>query len=257
MRNKRGKEKKGKKAFFASAGKSLLFKFLLPAAVLLALTSGVFGYMKKSGFFPLKEIAISGNRNLSKKELTALLGVHMGQNMFGISKRSLSERLFSSPWVKAAAVRKELLSGRIVVSIEERKPFVIIKRDGAMWLASRSGRLLEAVNAGTVPFLPVVIADVLHYPDTFRESIILARLLKDRGYFSRPVTIRADVPTENLAMEAGNVIVLVGYGDYEQKLDKLSELESEIQRRNINASSIDLRFANRVIVTPVTETVLK
>lgn len=254
MRGKRGKEKK-RKNVFASALRSLLLKFILPAALVFAVAAGGFGYLRGSGLFPLKKVVFTGNKNLTDKDLIALLGVHAGQNMFGLSKRALTERLLASPWVKIVAVRKEVLSGRIVVRVEEREPFVIIERDGVMWLASRSGRLLEPVKAGTVPFLPVIVADVVNYPETFRESILLARLLKDRGYFARQISIRADVPPENLCLQAGNVVVLVGYGDYAQKLDKLAELESEIRKRNISASSIDLRFANRVIVTPVVETV--
>jgi cell division septal protein FtsQ len=252
VRGKRGKEKK---SFFGSVGKFLLLKILLPVIVVFAVAAAGYGYLKGSGLFPLKKVVFTGNKNLTDGELTALLGVHTGQNMLGLSKRELSERLLASPWIKMVAVRKEVLSGRIAVCVEERKPFVIIERAGTMWLASRSGRLLDPVKAGSVPFLPVVVADVKNYPDTFRESILLARRLKDHGYFARPVTIRADVPPEDLSMQAGGVAVLVGYGGYDQKLDKLAELEGEIQKRNINASSIDLRFANRVIVTPVVETV--
>ncbi len=257
MRGKRGKEKKKKGFSFVSAGKFLLLRVLLPVALVFAVCAGVLGYLKGSGLFPLKQVAFTGNKNLSDRDLAALLGVHVGQNMFGLSKQALSERLLASPWVKMAAVRKEALSGRIVVRVEERKPFVIIKRDGVMWLASRSGRLLEPVKAGSVPFLPVIVADVKNYPDTLREGILLARRLKDRGYFSRPVTILANAAPEDLSMQDGDVKVLVGFGGYNQKLDKLAELESEIQKRNISASSIDLRFANRVIVTPVTETIVK
>ncbi len=254
MRGKRGKEKKG---FFAKAGKFLLLKVLLPVALVFGVSAGVFGYLKGSGLFlfPLRQVVFTGNKNLSDGELTSLLGVRVGQNMFGLSKRAMSERLLASPWVKMAAVRKNVLSGRIAVRVEERRPFVIIQRDGMMWLASRSGRLLEPVKTGSAPFLPVVVADVKDYPDTFRESILLARCLKNRGYFSQPITIKADVPPEDLSMQDGNVTVFVGFGGYNQKLDKLAELEGAIQKRGINASSIDLRFANRVIVTPVTETV--
>ncbi len=254
MRGKRGREKK-KKNFSATAGKFLLLKVLLPAALVFGVSAGVFGYLKGSRFFALRQVVFTGNKNLTDRDLTALLGVRVGQNMFGLSKRTMSERLLASPWVKMAAVRKNVLSGRIAVCVEERKPFVIIQRDGMMWLASRSGRLLEPVKAGSVPFLPVIVADVKNFPDTFRESILLARCLKDRGYFSQPITIKADVPPEALSMQDGNVTVFVGSGGYDRKLDRLAELEGAIQQRGINASSIDLRFANRVIVTPVTETV--
>jgi hypothetical protein len=98
--------------------------------------------------------------------------------------------------------------------------------------------------------------------------------LKSRGYFQSPLVINAAGGTETLSMKIGSdkkdagidaqggdgeggggggILVRVGFGDYEQKLLKLEELKSEIDRRGIRASAIDLRFANRVVVTPIAE----
>ncbi|MDA8168095.1 MAG: FtsQ-type POTRA domain-containing protein [Nitrospiraceae bacterium] len=249
----RRKNRKAKNTQGEGRGRSLLLK-AAPFIVAVLLVAGFLGYLRYGrGFFPLRKVVFTGNRNLSSGELFSLLNVKKGQNMLGFSKTALSRRLLANPWVKNAAVRNEILSGRILVRVEERQPFVLIRREGVTWLADIQGRLLEPVREGVTPFLPVIQADVKNYRDTFKEAMLLARLLKIRGYFQRPIVIEADTFPEDLSLKAGDVVIKVGFGDYEQKLDKLAELESEIQKRGIQASTIDLRFANRVFVTPVME----
>jgi cell division septal protein FtsQ len=48
---------------------------------------------------------------------------------------------------------------------------------------------------------------------------------------------------------------VVGEGEYEDKLARLADIEKEIKDRNISVDYIDLRFANRVLVSPVTEVI--
>ena len=51
------------------------------------------------------------------------------------------------------------------------------------------------------------------------------------------------------------MLVKVGHGEYEEKLQRLLELEDEIMRRGIPVDYIDLRFANKVIVKPINEVI--
>ncbi|MDA8172132.1 MAG: FtsQ-type POTRA domain-containing protein [Nitrospiraceae bacterium] len=263
MRGRKNKNRKKTKMggpggpHFIAAGKALFLKAIISLALVVAACAALFGYMRSNGMFPLRKVVFEGNKNLSNGELLALLKVRAGQNMLELSRKDLSERLLASPWVQQAAVRKEILTGRIAVRVDERKPFVIIRRDGVMWLADIQGRLLEPMRAGVAPFLPVIDSDVKDYPDTFREAVLLARCLRDRGYFQRPIQIMAACPPEDLSMQSADEVVRVGFGDYGQKLNMLAELESEIAKRQIKASVIDLRFANRVIVTPVVAQAVK
>jgi cell division septal protein FtsQ len=231
--------------------------FALKAAAFVAplvLFMGGFAYLSFArDAVPVREIVFYGNRNLSAAELTALLKVKEGENLFGMSSKGLSAKLLVSPWIKSAAVRREVLAGRLLVRLEEREPFALLRKDGALWIADEQGLLLERIDGGAPPLLPVIEADAARYRQTFDEAILLARLLRQKGFFDRQIAVVADVPPEALSMRLGDVVVRVGYGDYERKLEKLRELEGEIARRGIPAEAIDLRFANRVIVSPVKE----
>lgn len=247
MNKRRGKNRKKTGAGPVRAALPWIMLFLLSSALFTAL----WYYAGSAGMFPLKEVVFTGNKAMSNGELLSRLGVRPGQNMLAISKNELEKRLLSCPWVKAAAVRKEILTGRIAVRVDERKPFVLIRRDGAMWLSDRSGGTLEELKAGTTPFLPVIDADAGRYPETFRQAMLLAGCLKDRGYFEDVVQISALCPPEELSVrEPGGEIIRFGAGNFGRKLDELGALSAEIAKKGIGAGVIDLRFANKVIVDP-------
>lgn len=226
----------------------------LSLALVVALAGSALWYeARKNNFFPLKQIVITGNKNLSSRRIISVLGVKTGANMLDLSKKQLAWTLSQEPWVKRVSLRNEVLNGRLYIKVKEREPFVLIQRDGGVWIADVQGRLLEELAPGASKILPVIYADVKNYRETFKEAILFARRLKDKGYFSQPIAINASCPPEDLSMELNGMDVKVGYGNYRRKLDKLEELQSEVERRGIHASSMDLRFANRVIVSPVAE----
>ncbi len=243
---RRKKAKAGERRF----RKLRVFIYALP--VLLFITG--FAYLSYArDVVPVKELLYYGNRNLSAGDLSSLMQVKKGENIFALSSRKLAEDLLSSPWVKKAAVRREILAGRLLARVEEREPFVLIKKDGALWIADADGRLLQKIEGNTVPVLPVIEADTINHKDTLDEAMALSRLLRTKGYFQKPVTVYAAGRPDELSMVVGGVLIKVGSGNYEEKLEKLRELEGEIAKRGIPADIIDLRFANRVIVSPVKE----
>lgn len=250
-RRGRSKNKNRKKAGTKGRSRAVLVGAALSIALLAALFAAIRSYARRAGMFPLKDVVFTGNRATSNGELLSRLGVRPGQNMLTISKNELEKRLLSCAWVKAAAVRKETLTGRIVVKVNERKPFVLIRRDGVLWLSDSNGRPLEELEGGAVPFLPVIDADPSRYPETFRQAMLLAGSLKDRGYFEDVVSILACCPPEELSVrEAAGEVIRFGAGNYGRKLDELAALSAEIAKRGISAGVIDLRFANEVIVDP-------
>jgi cell division protein FtsQ len=60
---------------------------------------------------------------------------------------------------------------------------------------------------------------------------------------------------EELSSIIDGMVVKVGAGEYKEKLERLLELEEDIQSRQITVDYIDLRFANRVVVKPIKEVI--
>lgn len=212
-------------------------------------------YRASESFFPLREIVWYGNLHLSEGELRTMSGLNGGEGLFHISTKGISEKLLKSPWIKDVSIRKEFPRS-VSIRIQESSPFAILEMKGRSFLVDEQGRLLEEMK-GAIPFLPVITADPFGDRENFMEALLLARALKDKKIATERgrVEIVAGKGPESISMVLDSVLIKIGQGNYEQKLSRLFELEEEIRKRAIAVDYVDLRFANRVVVKPISEVV--
>ncbi|MCL5023003.1 MAG: FtsQ-type POTRA domain-containing protein [Nitrospirae bacterium] len=251
-RSAAGKAGASRKRAFSGRPFSLVL-FLLFTGTLVFL--GVRAYKASAKLFPLKEVVFYGNRHLGDGELRAIAGLDKGESLLTVSAKGVSARLLQSPWIREVSVRKDF-PGRMIVRISETSPFAILETKGRAFLIDDRGKMLEEMK-GSVPFLPVITADPLRNRESFSEALQLAKVVSERKIATERnrVEIVADKGPESLSMVLDDVLVKIGQGDYEQKLGRLFSLEDEIKKRAIAVDYVDLRFANKVVVKPISEVV--
>ena len=227
--------------------------------VLLGVCAGIFAglwvYRAATRLFPLREVVCYGNLRLSEAELKSMAGLSSGEGLFTISTRGISAKLLKSPWIKNVSVRREFPHS-VLIRLDESSPFAILEMKGHSFLIDETGKMLEEMK-GAIPFLPVITADPFGDRQNFMEALHLARVLKDKKVATERgrVEIMAGEGPESISMVLDRVLIKIGQGDYEQKLSRLFELEGEIKKRAIAVDYVDLRFANRVVVKPISEVV--
>lgn len=231
--------------------------FLIIPFLLLAVTGVFFGvrlYGESNKFLPVGEIVFYGNTHLSDSELRAMTGIK-GEGILHLQGKTISERLLKSPWIRNVSIRKDM-PGRISVKIQEAAPFAILEMKGRAFLVDERGKMLEETDSA-VPFLPVITADPFKDKDNFMEAIHLAKVLKEMKIAAERnrVEIIADKGPEGINMIMDGLVIKIGSGDYERKLQRLFQLEGEIKKRAITVDYVDLRFANKVVVKPMNEVV--
>ncbi|MBI4685043.1 MAG: FtsQ-type POTRA domain-containing protein [Nitrospirae bacterium] len=214
--------------------------------------------LKHYTLFPVKDVVFSGNKHLTDNELKAMMGFKGEEGLIGLSGKEFSARLLKSPWVKAVSFRKDF-PNRFLIRVEEAMPYALLEMNGRTFFIDDEGNLLEEIKGGSIPFLPVVSGDPFNNHASFTEALNIIRAVKAKGFTNIKDRIEVILPqgsgTENLSMQIDGTLVKIGYGEYEEKLERLIELEDEIVKRGIPVDYIDLRFANRVIVKPVKEVV--
>jgi cell division protein FtsQ len=235
-----------------SAAKYFVFA-ALPAALLAALI--FLASHAVQTLFSIRSIVITGNEHLTDDELKSMAGIGTDENLFRISSRSTSSKLAASPWIRSVAVRKEF-PDRLLVQISEAEPFALLDMKGKLFIVDDKGTLLEELRNIAVPFLPVILSNPYQEKEAFLEAINLAKAIKNTGLLSRKdhIEIISHKPQE-MSLNADGVVVKIGSGEYEEKLARLADIEQEIKQRNISVDYIDLRFANRVLVSPVNQVV--
>jgi cell division protein FtsQ len=205
--------------------------------------------------FQLSNIVITGNEHLSDEELKIMAGLGSDENLFRVSGRKISLKMMESPWILSATVRKEF-PDRLLIHIEEAEPFALLDMKGKLFIVDDRGAMLEELRDMAVPFLPVISSDPYREREAFGEAINLAKAIKKTGLLSQKehIEIISHKPQE-LSVNIDGVVVKVGAGEYEDKLVRLTEIEHEVKNRNISVDYIDLRFANKVLVSPVSEVI--
>lgn len=237
---------------------------LLKLFVLVLLITGAYWSAKyaidtaRKTLFPVKEIVFSGNKHISESELKAIMGISGNESLLGLSSKELEGRLLKSPWIKAVSFRKDF-PHRFTVRIEESMPYALLEMNGRTFFVDDKGNMLEELKGESIPFLPIISGDPFKNSSVFPEVMNLVRTMKDKGFIAVKDRIEIIIPhgagPEDISMQVDGMLVKVGHGEYEEKLQRLLELEDEIMRRGIPVDYIDLRFANKVIVKPINEVI--
>lgn len=206
-----------------------------------------------------KEIIFTGNRYLKNEELQSLIGIKVNEKMYAVTDKAIYKNLKSSPWIKDAVIRREFLSfyrGRILINVKEAVPIAILKKGESerMYLVDNDGTVLEPMKEGTVFFLPIIKEiDPKKSKETFVEAVRFIMVLHERKLFSPGdnIVITGQRP-EDISLEIEGVSIKIGSGDLDKKLDRLGIVTEELEKRNMQVEYIDLRFADKIIVKPVT-----
>lgn len=213
---------------------------------------------------PVKKVVFIGNRHLSEDELRNLMGITQpnGITSKGISKgkgvnlKSIKTNLMKSPWIKDVCIRREI-PDVLKIRVYEAEPLAILEMQGRPFLIDEHGRLLEELRGEAIPFLPVILSDPFKNKESFMEAINLALVLRKRNIAKERnrVEIIANRDRESLSAVIDGVVIKVGYGNYDEKFDRLFKLEDMIREKAMAVEYIDLRFSNKAIVKPVKEVV--
>jgi cell division protein FtsQ len=207
--------------------------------------------------FPIKHIAFTGNRHLTDDELRTLAGVRLNESLLMISGKQIGRQLFRSPWVRSVSLMREL-PDTLAITIKEAEPFALLDKNGHLFLIDEKGNLLEELKGDAVPFLPVIIGDPFKEKEGFSQALNLVSLMNHKGLLSERDNIGIMAHNANeLSVTIDDILVKIGAGGYEEKLDRLSQLEENIKRMGISVDYIDLRFLNKAIVKPITDRVDK
>jgi cell division protein FtsQ len=229
--------------------KRLKFIITLTAFFLFA----IFGvYFFIANYSLAKEIVFIGNHHIKNDELMSLIKIKRGDKLFSVSGKELYTRLSASPWVKDATVRKEL-SGRMLINITEAVPVAILNISDRHYLIDKDGNILEPVKEGTVLFLTVIKdIDPDKNKDTYAEAVKFVNILHAKRVMASEgiLEITGHRP-EDITLKIDNILIKIGAGDFDKKLERLQFVKNEIEARNMLVEYIDLRFANKIVVKPL------
>ncbi|MCG3777369.1 MAG: Cell division protein FtsQ [Nitrospira sp.] len=222
----------------------------------LAFAAGEMGPVLQK-WLEIQSVTVEGIHHVTKPEVEALLALKPGVGLHQVSVTFLAERVRTHFWIKEAVVERRL-PHVLHVTILERTPAAIIRTDVDHWLSDETGHLLAKLGSQEDLTLPLLVgleskALLLGDPrarNAVQSGVVLAKLI------ASTIEGRVEVDLANLS----NVVVstdrarfqfgndsLIGQWERFQKLKPLFRAVAFDGRKH-EASEIDLRYDNRVIV---------
>jgi len=203
--------------------------------------------------FAVASVEVRGVSRMSPEQIVAAAAIPHGTNIFRLDPADVIGRVEALPEVREAALAREL-PNRVVISVEERRPFTLVHGGRLHWM-DEEGRLLgtalEAV-ASPMPVISGLTADELASMRTTpgpkaRVAIAVIRALLRSGS-----GLAAEISEIDMSRREGPVLytvdgveVRLGNEDWEERLARLEGVLAQVGAQDVRA--VDLRFRDQVV----------
>lgn len=107
-------------------------------------------------FFKVGAVEVTGNSRYTAEEIAAVAGVELGDNLILLDRYHAAQRLYTQlPYITDVRIDPRL-PDTLSIEVTETKAAVALRGGGSWWLASGSGKLLEAVDTAQAQDYPQV-----------------------------------------------------------------------------------------------------
>ena len=230
--------------------------------LLLVLTAaGLSRYGRHSSRFRLEssdQIQLTGNRNVSRRQVLEVFGGDISRNIFLISLEDRKRQLEQIPWIESATVMR-LLPNRLGVEIHERTPLAYVQIGSQIKVVDNGGVLMDTPPGIRFNF-PVILGFTGAEPLSTRAARVriyqtLMRELDSSGAnhsrdinevdLSDPDDVKVTVTDER-----GEVLIHLGSSAFLERYKVYVAHIREWRQQFQKVDSVDLRYDRQVIVNP-------
>ena len=199
-------------------------------------------------------LEISGNRRITPEELVGRVDLPAGTFLGGIDVHAVELRVQAHPWIASARVTA-LPPGRLLIGVEERTARAAAPFDGRLHYVDGSG--IAFAPAPSRPGVPELVGaeDVaLDVPNAALVAGIQILDSLDREGLPAPARIvvadagSGEHPSFEWIRGEKTQRILVGQGQVADKVRRLGRLIRHRLPEVAQATSLDLRFAERAIL---------
>jgi len=206
-------------------------------------------WLTTAEIFQVAGIDVAGTVRISNEDIRSVAEQFTGRNIFRVDIAGAAREAAANPWVKDVRIERRL-PNRIRMVFEERTPRAVLQAANGRYLMDGDGVVIAPVREGdqTAAVLPTVALGDRRVAQ--REAVdsealpavmeLLDELTLRGGWDLASVTIRAGSP-EAIAVRYADREFRLGRGNYPEKLRRLGEIVSDMNRRGLDYAYIELR----------------
>lgn len=115
--------------------------------ILIVIFVGAIVLLSNTVLFRINNIEVRGNERYQAEEITSLIGIHMGENLFRINPEPEEKRVLSVlPYIDEITISRKFPNTLLVTVKEENAAYKVDTGNYTGILLSADGRVLEKVN---------------------------------------------------------------------------------------------------------------
>src|SRR5712691_7275920 len=204
--------------------------------------------------FAVASVDVRGASRVPTVQILAAAAVEPGTSLFRLDPGAVARRVEAIPEVRRADVVREF-PNRIVISVEERRPFTLVHSGRLHWI-DEEGRVLGASPEAVIPQVPVVSGlsdDELASMKSAPSPKALAAIALIRALLRTGSALAAEISEIDMSRTDGPVLytvdgveVRLGAEDWEERLARLEGVLGQVADQDVRA--VDLRFRDQVIL---------
>ena len=213
--------------------------------ILLFLLAGIMFLGKmfiETDYFKVQEVLVEGQSNLLKQDIVAQLEQMKGKNIVYLNTSEIENRIKTDIRVKKVSVKK-LFPSKIRVLLEEREPYVYVKKGDETLLADKDlniyGDILEE-PAKNIPIIDYTDDESLNAMKTILSKI------KNKDFYAMISEIRQSEKNYEILL-TNNVRIITETTVTEKKYEEAYRLYEKIRKKR-PVISMDLRFIDKIVV---------
>ena len=245
----------------------------VPFAALVLLPVGALGcflglYALSSPRFAVAssdDVIISGNQVVSRDEILNALGIPVnpmggsGMNIFRMGLEEKRKQIESLSWVSSATLIRAY-PHRLAIRVVERIPVAWANIGGQVRLIDRDGVFLEKPEDGTFDFPILTGMETVDQPAERHLRVALyqefSRQVEPEMFPSGWVISEVDVADVDdlkalLVLGHESLRVHFGHKEFRERFHTFLILLPEVHKAQTRIDSVDLRYHNQVVVSPV------
>jgi cell division protein FtsQ len=203
--------------------------------------------------FGVASVEVRGVSRVLPDQILAAAAIQRGTNIFKLDTIGVTGRVESLPEVRRADVVREL-PNRVVISVEERRPFTLVHGGRLHWM-DEEGRLLGASPEAVAPPMPVISglsAEELTSMRTAPGPKARAAIGVIRALLRSGNGLTAEISEIDMSRREGPVLytvdgveVRLGTEDWDERLIRLEGVLAQIATQDVR--TVDLRFRDQVV----------
>jgi cell division protein FtsQ len=193
-------------------------------------------------------IEVDGRAMTAKAAILRAIGATRGTPILAVSPSAAKAQLETLPWVRSAAVERQL-PDTIHVTIVERAPFAFWQRQGKLALIDRDGTVITDTGLDRFPGLIVLVGD-----DAPQNAAKLLEMIASEKTIADRVVAAVRVGGRRWKLHLDNGIdVELPEENAAAAWKQLAELDRDSQILARNVVDIDMRLSDRLVVRTVPE----